>query len=42
MENKQDGIMMCDDQEFMDFEEAKKIVKKLEKEDVFIREEEEE
>ena len=33
---------MYNDQEFMDFKEAKKIVKKLEKEDVFLVKEEEE
>jgi len=32
---------MRHDQEFMSFKEAKKIAKKLEKEDVFVREEEE-
>lgn len=32
---------MYEDQGFMDIKEAKKIVKKLEKEDVFIKEDEE-
>ena len=40
MENKQGGVRMR--QEFMSMKEAEKIVKKLEKEDVFIKEEEDE
>lgn len=41
MENKQGRIIMCKDQEFISFKEAKKIAKKMQKEDVFIKEEEE-
>ena len=42
MENKQKRVMVRHDYEFMSMKEAEEIAKKLEKEDVFIKEEEDE